>query len=605
MAATDTQYILTQAASPRAIPSAIPIAIPAPIHCFEFDAINAARLADTCSDAQWTIDRFVPVQGHTGPAMACGKAAALLVTWPVRHSLPNQPKQPALPDLAPPWTLALWLRRDATTAGSSLLSSRRVAIKLEQWATEGKLGLTRFDVADWHCAASLPLGRWCHLTLVATPSRTDFYIDGQLAGSIDASIELPRGWVGSSAGWTEFCEASLGQMQFYDQALGPAMVQQLASATPLTGAALQAQDGAQQPLEATDLLDFGTVTDNAMASLQIQLHNTSPHPLLITPHLRELPEAEPASGVQAAETAAPAPAKGKARPAAQFSLELLGSRLIAPGASTRLICHFMARYLGTRQAELVIESNDASLPLRTLRLQATADVPIPLPAMQVALADTAVADGQARWLGQVPLGTRKVWLLALTNRGTAALELRLRISGSRQFTCWQGAGPHTVPPGGVFCADLAFAADSLDDARATLSIFSNDPDLPEFRCKLQAAGSQSEATLQINQAPLLEACATPLQLGAIAPGQSLRHVIIVKNTGQSVATLAQPPRLVNSRCKSFRLDAPALTQLPPGATLALPIIFTPKSGGAKRARVQLAFGQKKAELHLEAHADQV
>lgn len=578
-------------------PLPAPAALPTPIHCFEFDAINTTRLPDACSDAQWTLDRFVPVQGKTGPAMACGKAAALLVTWPVRHSLPNQPKQPALPDLAPPWTLALWLRRDAATGGSSLLSSRRVAIKLEQWATEGKLGLTRFDVADWHCEASLPLGRWCHLALVATPSRTDFYIDGELAGSIDTSIELPRGWVGSSAGWTEFCEASLGQMQFYDTALDAAMVQHLARATPLTGAALQVQDGAQQVLAANSLLDFGTVTDKAMASLKIELHNTSAHPVLITPHLRELPEAAP---ITATTTA---PTKSKARPAAQFGLELPGSRLIAPGASTRLICHFMARYLGTRQAELVIESNDASLPLRTLRLQATADVPIPLPSMQVALADTVLTDGQARWLGQVPLGTRKVWLLALANRGTAALELRLRISGSRQFVCWQGAGPHTVPPGGVFCADLAFAADSLDDARASLTIVSNDPDLPEFRCKLQACGSQSEATLQIDQAPLLEACATPLQLGTIAPGQSLRHVIRVKNVGQSVATLAQPPRLVNSRCKSFRLDAPALTLLPPGATLALPITFSPKSGGAKRARVQLAFGPRITELYLEAQAD--
>jgi hypothetical protein len=561
-------------------------------------------LPDACSEAQWTIDRFVPVQGKTGPAMACGKAAALLVTWPVRHSLPNQPKQPALPDLAPPWTLALWLRRDAATGGSSLLSSRRVAIKLEQWATEGKLGLTRFDVCDWHCEASLPLGRWCHLAIVATPSRTDFYIDGELAGSIDASIELPRGWVGSSAGWTEFCEAGLGQMQFFDAALDATMVQHLARATPLTGAALQLQDGAQQALTANSLLDFGTVTDHAMASLQIQLHNTSAHPVLITPHLRELPEAAPASGAQATPTTVPTTTKGKARPAAQFSLELPGSRLIAPGERTRLICHFMARHLGTRQAELVLESNDANLPLRSLRLQATADVPIPLPAMQVALADTPLADGQARWLGQVPVGTRKVWLLALANRGTAALELRLRLSGNRQFACWQGAGPHTVPPGGVLCADLAFAADSLADARASLTIVSNDPELPEFRCKLQAAGSHSQATLQIDQASLLEACATPRQLGAIAPGQSLRHVIRVTNIGQTVATLTQPPRLVNSRCKSFRLDAPALTLLVPGATLALPITFSPKSGGAKRARVQLAFGRQVSELQLEAHADQ-
>lgn len=55
-------------------------------------------------------------------------------------------------------------------------------------------------------------------------------------------------------------------------------------------------------------------------------------------------------------------------------------------------------------------------------------------------------DGQTRWHGQVPHGTRKVWLLALANRGSAPLEVRLRLAGSRQFACWQGAEPHWVPP---------------------------------------------------------------------------------------------------------------------------------------------------------------
>ena len=125
-----------------------------------------------------------------------------------------------------------------------------------------------------------------------------------------------------------------------------------------------------------------------------------------------------------------------------------------------------------------------------------------------------------------------------------------------------------------------------DDARTSLTIFSNDPNQGEFRCKLQAAGSAAGASLQVDGTDLTEAA--PLEMGQIPIGQSLRHVIRLKNTGQSVALLAEPPRLVNSRCKSFRLDVPALTVLPPGATLALPITFTAKSAGPKRARVKLA-----------------
>ncbi len=614
------------------------LSIPSPLHHFEFDAIGAtpfsipgsaahpaqpstsgagaaaaalpalARINDLAGAVQLAVDRLVPVQGATGPAIAWGKAGALLVTWPVKHGLPNQPKQPALPDLAPPWTLALWLRRDAATGGSSLLSSRKVAIKLEQWATDGQIGITRFDVCDWHCAVSVPLGRWCHLALVASSDRTDVYLDGESVGSIGASIELPRGWIGSSAGWTEFCEASMAQMQMFDVALDPAMVQQLARTPVLACGQLSVVDGWQRAVDEPAALDFGTVTDNCLASLQVVLHNTGSTPVLLTPQLRELPDpADLAASVSLATTpATPATSasalakRGKPVRSAQFALELPGSRVLPPGASTRLICHFMARYLGTSRAELVIESNDERWPKRTIGLQASGDVPIPLPLMQVALADTPLADGQTRWLGQVAHGTRKVWLLSLANRGSAPLELRLRLVGSRQFSCWQGAGPHTVLPGGVFCADLAFVAENLDDARTSLTIFSNDPNQGEFRCKLQAAGSAAGASLQVDGTDLTEAA--PLEMGQIPIGQSLRHVIRLKNTGQSVALLAEPPRLVNSRCKSFRLDVPALTVLPPGATLALPITFTAKSAGPKRARVKLALGRQIAELQLVAHA---
>jgi hypothetical protein len=597
-------------------------ALPEPLHWFRFDTIGTRHLTDQCGPARLAVDHCVPVQGHSGPGLRFGVNAAQLVTWPMRSTLPGQPLQPALPDLPPPWTLALWIRRDSdgsnisnggnSGGGATLLSSRLGGIKIAQWGTNACLGLTRYDHCDWACDATLPLDRWCHLGVVAQAGRTDFYIDGALAGQIAASIDLPRGWLGSSAGWAETLHASLSDLRLYPQALDGAQLRQLAAAPALAATRMRLQDGAGHRLEENAVLDFGMVTGNCMASVQVQIDNEGDAPLLLTPQLISQPTSQSARPITAI-TAITADA--------QFTLELPGSRIVPPRGRTRLIVHFKPLHPGPAQTTLTIDSNDAAAPLRTLTIAALGDVPIPLPALHVALAQTPVTPGQQRWLGRVAAGSRKVWLLSLSNRGDAPLHFTLQLdSRNGQFACWQGQGPHTVAPGGTFCADLAFSAQSgapadmaVDlDVAATLRIVSNDPDQPDFTFQLQAGIEPAQARLQIDGALLSDAAALPLTIGApdgTPVGQRVRQLIRLHNVGNAMAHLANAPRLLNSNDdnddnsdNSFALDAPVLLHLAAGATLALPVTFAPASRGAKRARLQLDWDGGVAELHLLAQA---
>jgi hypothetical protein len=95
-------------------------------------------------------------------------------------------------DLPPPWTAAMWVRREnALGASSALLISPAGALKLEQWGTARKVGFTRFGVADYNFDYTAPEGPWTHLAFVATPSNITLYVNGRAQGVIDATIPLP------------------------------------------------------------------------------------------------------------------------------------------------------------------------------------------------------------------------------------------------------------------------------------------------------------------------------------------------------------------------------------------------------------------------------
>lgn len=124
-------------------------------------------------------------------------------------------------DLVPPWTASLWVRRSAATADGPLWSSKAGALKLDQWGTCGKVGFTRYGVADHSFDYVPPIGEWVHLTFVASPTTTSLYVNGQPAGSVAATIPLPLRSIGDV---NRAPRADLDELVTYDEALTPDQV---------------------------------------------------------------------------------------------------------------------------------------------------------------------------------------------------------------------------------------------------------------------------------------------------------------------------------------------------------------------------------------------
>lgn len=131
-------------------------------------------------------------------------------------------------DVAPPWTAAVWVRRNQTIDDGPLLNSTAGSLKLDQFGT-GRIGLSRYGgpeygVADHSFDYAAPLGEWVHLTFVATADKTTLYVDGRPQDSIDAVIDLPMHSIGANR---RMARADLDELVTYDEALDPAQVDAL------------------------------------------------------------------------------------------------------------------------------------------------------------------------------------------------------------------------------------------------------------------------------------------------------------------------------------------------------------------------------------------
>ncbi|MFC7615692.1 discoidin domain-containing protein [Actinokineospora soli] len=129
-------------------------------------------------------------------------------------------------DVAPPWTVATWVRREVAGTDTQLMRGWNSAIKVEQNRTTNKVGITTYGVGDYAFDYTLPLNQWTHLALVATPTGTTLYADGQAVQTIPQSIALPRGAIGGDRAFG----GSLDELRIYDEALSAAQVSALHAA---------------------------------------------------------------------------------------------------------------------------------------------------------------------------------------------------------------------------------------------------------------------------------------------------------------------------------------------------------------------------------------
>lgn len=207
------------------------IQLPTPINYWNFNEQSIDSAADSLGGLHALIETSQgkwSVPGKWKNAIRLGTSDGALIVK-LRRS-----DGTAAPDLDPPWSLAVWVRRDKNgrSGGATLLSSKSSAIKIEQWEAKSKRGITLCSSMDPTIHKVLPLGEWAHLTLVGSATDTRLYVNGAFVESIPVSIKLPRDHLGSTDGYIEFLEATLEELRFYDQALTPEQVRELAGVTP-------------------------------------------------------------------------------------------------------------------------------------------------------------------------------------------------------------------------------------------------------------------------------------------------------------------------------------------------------------------------------------
>ena len=105
------------------------------------------------------------------------------------------------PDVAGPWSLGVWVRREATDARRAiLLDSPTASIRLEQQGRGERVGLTTYTggrESNHSFDYSAPVGEWVHLGLSSDESGTSLYVNGELTDSIDAQVPLPLQYLGA------------------------------------------------------------------------------------------------------------------------------------------------------------------------------------------------------------------------------------------------------------------------------------------------------------------------------------------------------------------------------------------------------------------------
>ena len=98
------------------------MSLPDPIHHWKFDEASGNTATDSNGGATITIH-----EGGSLVSIASERSGNGL-----QLTSPNNVESDA-PEIPAPWTLSCWVRRDAESTSSSLLSGDTTAIKLEQW----------------------------------------------------------------------------------------------------------------------------------------------------------------------------------------------------------------------------------------------------------------------------------------------------------------------------------------------------------------------------------------------------------------------------------------------------------------------------------------
>ncbi len=178
-------------------------------------------------------------------------------------------------EIAPNWTACMWVyRQNASWASATLMGDQTYALKLEQFNTTREVGISHSGVADYLFSPvySVPVNKWTHLAFVATTSTVTLYTNGVQEGTISATVNLPRTYIGAdwfttaSGLYSDFMLGALNEIQVFPRALSAAEVKSIFNAG--TSGLVRAPQ-------------FTSVTNNNNGQIQLNLIGMTGKPITI------------------------------------------------------------------------------------------------------------------------------------------------------------------------------------------------------------------------------------------------------------------------------------------------------------------------------------
>jgi hypothetical protein len=443
--------------------------LPKPTLYWNFNETGGVTATDSASGALMTIDR--------ADSFVNGKLGNGLRFNPLNGAKKVSTHQPEMP---PPWTVGLWVLREAATQGSSLLSGGKAALKLEQWNSGGVLGYTEYSYGqagfggDETFNASAPLGQWVHLTYTGTSSGVSLYVNGEFNSMKARPITLGLDWIGSSHGDVEFASMILDELKIFNQALDADQVRDLyANAEAqihVTEGGLAVANGASVSMGSATAGSSGltktfTISNTGNAALNIasvSLNNQSDY------------------------TISPSPL----------------TRVLQKGDAVSFNVTFSPRSPTLSNAAITIASNDPKQAAYNINLSGNG-IAAAKPQIEVAENYRVLATGSNVDFGStVAAGSRVTKNFSITNRGNGPLQInQIQLGGAvSPFSINLPPLPQTLAPGQAATFAVTFAPSGTQSALSTVSISSNDDNHSPFVLRL-AGRSVGTASMLIKQHP--------------------------------------------------------------------------------------------------------
>ena len=266
-------------------------------------------------------------------------------------------------------------------------------------------------------------------------------------------------------------------------------------------------------------------------------------------------------------------------PPLPFRVEGGEPRVVTPGASTTCRVIFPATAPGAAEAILRINNTDADENPFSLTLRAVAEgdpAPPPAPEIAVGLGGADLPSGGTVDFGRTSLTVPVRKTLAISNRGTAPLQVRAAFQPVTRASItllpfrFSGEPFSTVPPGATRELSIVFQPVTNGSFQAALIISNNDSDENPYRLKLTGVGGTDPAAVPDIELRLGDAnlpMGGLVDFGTAEPGRSVTKEIKISNSGNGDLHLGRITFAGNTPAPADGGNAAGVVILPPVGAL--------------------------------------